>query len=966
MEDPLGIDRIPYFSWVIVSDATDVMQTAYRIVVSDLNEIVWDSGRVKDEQSTFIVYDGVELRSRTRYFWTATVWDNQGNVAEGSSWFETAFLSEADWVSEWAVSPLPFEERFINFGNQPPATMFRKFFTLAGGCGDGHFVDTDHGHSTNNDHGHSTNNDHGHSTNNDRGHFTDNDSIVRARLYVTCHGIYRLTINGQRPDDREFAPEHTSYEKYLCYQTYDVTGLLHSGENVIGMYVGDGWYCGPLTMVRGNDDTRHAVLFQLEVTYSSGESELICSGADVTTAYGPVLFSDLYAGEMYDANLEVDGWDTAGFDDKNWVPAVVEDYGYLNLVAQSGPPVRPVELIPAVKVYTSPKGEKIVDFGQNLAGRVRMKVSAPKGTEITLDHFEAPDCDGNYFSNIYVPPMAPLCEQRVVYVSNGKPGVYEALFTYHGFRYVRVSGLDVVDAGDVSTEDVPTLDVFAEDILSTDVSAEDFIAVVLSSDLERIGTFECSDQRLNRLYENTRRSQRSNMLSIPTDCPQREKAGWTNDAHVYAATAILNDDMTAFYTSWLRNLALSQAPDGRVPIAVPYTNYYTFTEFTNKVEKGMLGLAGFGDSAVIVPYMMYQMTGNHLILREQYESMKGWCDYVISASARPGRDDLPPETEKYLWNTGLRYGEWMIPSFFKEGYKNKENIQRVFETSLYTGPIFAWYSLTLMAKTAALLGKDDDAVYYAGVAGKIKDAFAVGIINEYGTMPFHLMGAYVMPLYYDLVPEQHKQIFAKKLVEIIKENNGCLDTGFMATPLLLDTLCMIGRAELAYEILYQENCPSWLYQISKNATTVWESFHCYGDDGNPLAMSMNHYASGSVCDWMFRYIGGIESGNIEHSGIERGIIELSDIESGGIEHSGIERGEPGFKHIIVHPRPDPSLTYAKRSFMSEYGEIICNWERKDDSFILNVTIPCNTTATVILPCGKTHNIGSGSYVFTSK
>jgi alpha-L-rhamnosidase len=668
-------------------------------------------------------------------------------------------------------------------------------------------------------------------------------------------------------------------------------------------------------MVRNHkENPPHAVLFQLEISYNDGSEDIVCSDSTVKTAQGPVVFSDLYAGEKYDANLEIDGWDIPGFSDDGWLRAKTANstrYALTKLIAQIGPPVRPLITLPAAQTYTSPKGEKIVDFGQNIAGRVRMKLNVPKGTEITLDHFEAPDKDGNYFNNIFeTKPGGPLAEQRVVYISNGKPVEFEALFTFQGFRYVRVTGL-------------------------SDVRAEDFSAVVLTTDNTNLGTFECSDKRLNRLYENIRWSQRSNMVSIPTDCPQREKAGWTGDAQVYAATAMLNEDMTGFFTRWMHNVACEQAQDGRIPVTVPHTRYYLIFKFLNKVHSGESGLmdgSGWGDAATIIPYTMYLMTGNTRILQDQYASMKLWCDYVIKKSAKRGNRKIPREIERYIWNTGYHFGEWMIPSVVTGGYH--ANLFDVMKTTVpYIAPIFGWNSLTLLSKSAALLGNKADADYYGEMADKVKDAFAKGVITKDGDMPVSFQGAYVMPLYFDFVPEEHKEFFANKLVSLIRENGNRLDTGFLATPFLLDTLCKIGREDVAYELLYQETGPSWLDQIKRGATSIWESWYCYDSEGNPLMMSMNHYAFGCIADWMFRYIGGVERDGV------------------------------GFKHIKIHPRPDPSLCYAKRSYICEYGEIVCNWERKGGKFLLSVTIPCNTTATVVLPDGTRHDVGSGSYEF---
>ncbi|MDD3168641.1 MAG: family 78 glycoside hydrolase catalytic domain, partial [Eubacteriales bacterium] len=504
MANPLGIDMNPYFSWIIESTEQNVIQTAYQIIVKNQDgNTFWDTGKVLSDTSSFVEYGGNQFVSRSKYTWTVTVWDNHKNSATASAYFETALLHKSDWNAKWVDSELPQKKRKYGIGKQASATMFRKKFALE-------------------------------------------KDIESARLYATCHGIYRLTINGIRPDDREFAPENTSYEKYLCYQTYDVTRFLKKGENALGMHVGDGWYCCPQTTMSNKIKPVHGILFQLEILYSDGTKDTVISDGDVKTSHGAVLSSDIFAGEFYDSNLEIDGWDKGNFSDNNWKNAVIRNYGYDNLVAQHGQPVRPILEIPAAKAYVSSKGENIIDFGQIIAGRIRMKVALPKDKIITIDHFETPDKEGNFFNNILANKLIGIgigADQKIVFTSNGKAAVYSPFFTFHGFRYIRISGME-------------------------NIQKEDFTAIVLSSEMDNTGSFECSNELINRLYENTRWSQRSNMLSIPTDCPQREKAGWTGDISIYAATSLLNEDTTPFLTRFLENLCCDQFENGGVPVVI--------------------------------------------------------------------------------------------------------------------------------------------------------------------------------------------------------------------------------------------------------------------------------------------------------------------------------------------------------------------------------------------------------------
>ncbi len=405
MENPMGIDVNPYFSWMLESERQNVIQKSYRLYVKDSQEdFVWDSGWVESDENTFIPYEGEKLRSREKYHWTVEVRNNYGETADSTAYFETAFLDRNEWTAVWAESVLPVTERKDGFGNQPPATMFRRSF----------------------------------STKEER-------KVVSARFYATAHGVYRLYLNGKRVDEREFAPGYSSYDRQLSYQTYDVTEALRSGENVLGMYVGDGWYFSPETSIHKEETVagHHAVLFEMRIRYEDGTEENVTSDEHVKTAYGPVLFSDIFAGEKYDSREETEGWDAPGYDDSEWKAAKACLYPMENLAAEPGDRITAVKEITPKSVFTAPNGDCIVDFGQNMAGKVRLHTALPVGSKVTLEHFEVLDKEGNYFNTILATNgVGAGVDQKVEYISSGREMTYEPFFTFLGFRYVRVRFYD--------------------------------------------------------------------------------------------------------------------------------------------------------------------------------------------------------------------------------------------------------------------------------------------------------------------------------------------------------------------------------------------------------------------------------------------------------------------------------------------------------------------------------------------
>ena len=827
-KNPVGIDQRPWFSWHMESEENNTEQTAYRIVVHAGTMCIWDSGIVQSAKQSFILYEG-ELHSRVRCSWSVTAWDNHGNSATGQAFFEFG-LAQEEWTAQWiestaelATTPMP------PFWNVRSAVWFQKNFCISG-------------------------------------------EVKRARLYATAHGVYHVYLNSRRTDDREFAPEHTVYDSVLYYQTYEVETALRQGKNLLQFHVADGWYHCPQTRqnIRDYCDA-HGVMFQLEIDYTDGRRQILCSDGTEVCYSGKIRYSDLFIGEK----------ENAAQSDGEHCPVRVCRYPHQKIVAQPMDPVRPVILLPAISVYRSAKNEWIVDFGQVICGRARIRIDVPAGAEVTFEYFEVTDLAGNYRNTMFAP-------QKDVYISDGTPCDYEAKFTFHGFRYIRVSGIETP-------------------------KAENFTAVVLSSEKEDAASFSCSDGRLNRLYANIRWSQRNNTLSVPTDCPTREKAGFTGDIQIYAKTAMYNEQMTPFLSSWLYNLEKAQAKNGSVPITVPETAPYINLMKKNAADFGTeypVGVAGWGDAAVIVPYEMYVVTGNRLILQRQYGSMARWCDYVIQ-TAKGG-----------LWDTGFHFGEWLIPSKPVKTHREARD-----NSAFYTAPIFGWLSLQRMGEVAQILNKPE-AAFYQQIAADMKRKIQDTLIVD-GLMQTDNMGAYVLMIALDLVPQVCMQQFGCKLVSLLEENGGCLDTGFLATPYLLDAFHKIGRKDLAVNLLLQTKCPSWLYQVEQGATSIWESWDAIVAGEEPHITSYDHYSFGCVDSWIFENV------------------------------AGIRPLEPGFRRVLIAPTSDQvPLEWCSRSFESEYGTIAVRWTKEK----LNVTVPCGVTAQVCWQ-GNDYTVGSGEYEF---
>ncbi len=859
MESPMVYDQVE-FSWRIASDALNVLQRSYRIVVESAAGIVWwDTGEIISSRQSFVAYEGPVLPAGDVLSYTVMVHTTDGEQATASGTFYTG-LGVDDWKAQWVESPFPRNpHQMLSDGIENPVLSFTRNFRI------------------------------------DR-------KFQSAVLYATCLGVYRPLINGARLDDREFAPEFTAYGQFIYYQRYDITQRLHVGDNMLEMLVGDGWYFNSQTTPVGCDHVRPAILYQMELNFEDGSRELVCSDGKETCRQTNILYSDLFVGEKVDL--------TRPYSDA--AKPVQRNDGYEKLKAQALDPVVAVETFPVKSVLQSPKGELIYDFGQVIAGRCRIRLREERGTEVRIHHTEVLDKEGNYFA-------ALASRQREIVICNGEEMTYEPLFTFHGFRYIKIEG-------------------------AKNIRPEDVTAVLLSTRKENKGAFTCSDPALNRLYQNIRYSQKNNMMSIPTDCPQREKAGWTGDVLVYNPASMLNEEMTPFYESWLNSLLADQQSSGAVPITCPSTKMYDFmlrkinAEYhTLKPAKGLddilpekgetvdgkalPSVAGWSDVIIELPYQMYRLTGNDLILKKCLPGMRKYADWVIRTAATERGNATSDSNDRYLWNTGFHFGEWLVPG------KEKPGFEACPETAWYIAPFYAYHSVSLLSETCALLGDADNAAYYGDIARGMKVAIQEEILpldheyNEY-------MGRYILALAFGLAEDEIKVQYEQKLIELVLIRNGRLGTGFLATPYILKALDMAGRHDLAMKVLTQPECPGWMYEVSMGATTIWESWGAVEPDGTPHEISFDHYAFGIVDEYLF-----------------------TDL-------AGIRPLAPGFARFEVCPDRLLNLERMKREFVCEAGVIAVEYEGEH----LQVTVPANTRALIHWK-GQTKEVGNGKWCF---
>jgi alpha-L-rhamnosidase len=768
--NPIGLDIAqPKLSWQLVSSVRNTVQTAYEIRVAEDEadvlkgkNLVWNSGKIATDQSLHVEYAGSKLQSAKKYYWQVRVWDNHGKVSawgEIASW-EMGLLQESDWTAKW------IESGFAEDTAKGPAPMFRKSFSLG-------------------------------------------KKVKQARAYITAHGVYEAHINGKRIGDSFLAPGWTSYNKRLQYQVYDVTSLMSLGNNAVSAMVGSGWYRGPLAWEKNKDiyGQNTGLLLQLEITYADGSKETIHSDESWKTSLGAIRSSEIYHGEVYDARLEKKGWMEANFNDSNWKPVVVKEYSQKNLIATYNEPIKRHETFKPIKIFKTPKGETVADFGQNLVGLVQIKVKGNAGDKITIHHAEVLDKEGNfYLSNLRA------AKAEIIYtLKGGEVEVYEPHFTFMGFRYVSIEGFP----GQVTTDNL---------------SASAFY-----SDMKETGTFASSNPLVNQLQHNIEWGQKGNFLDVPTDCPQRdERLGWTGDAQVFFRTAAFNRNANNFFSKWMKDVAADQEPDGRVPFVAP-----------NVLKPTDGGSAGWADVATIIPWNMFLVYGDKKILEDQYESMKSWVGFMQQNATND------------LWNKGFHFGDWL----FYRPEDDSDGRSAITDKYLIAQCFYA-HSTQLLINAATVLNKTADVQSYTILLKKVKAAFEKEYLTPSGRLVSSSQTAYVLALNFDMLPEPLRAQAAERLVKNIKDYGTHLTTGFLGTPYLCHVLTRFGYTDVAYSLLLQETYPSWLYPVKMGATTIWERWDGQKPDGSfqtPSMNSFNHYAYGAIGDWMYRVTAGIDT-----------------------------------------------------------------------------------------------------------
>jgi alpha-L-rhamnosidase len=719
-----------------------------------------------------------------------------------------------------------------------------------------------------------------------RREFKADRKIAKAVIYATAHGFYELHLNGKKVGDQVLTPGWTSYGKRLQYQVYDVTEQVVNGKNAIAAVLGDGWYRG--TLAWGNNWAIYGkhlgLLLQMKITYTDGTESLIMT--DETWKCdndGAIRMSDIYNGETYDATKKLTGWDMPDFDDSRWEKVSTGNY-HDNLVASAGVPVRKTDELKPVKIFRTPKGSLVVDMGQNMVGWVRLKVTGSRGTVVTLRHAEVLDKYGEFYTRNL---RSAKCQLTYTLSGSGEE-IYEPRFTFMGFRYVEVNGFPGT------------------------LTPENITGIVVHSDMQPTGTFECSNPLVNQLQHNIKWGQMGNFVDVPTDCPQRdERLGWTGDAQAFSRTAAFNFDVSAFFTKWLRDVALDQKPGGEVPVVIP--------DVLNKQGSATAETsAGWGDVAVIVPWTMYTVYGDRRLLETQYPSMKKWVEYIRKKAG-----------ESMIWKGGSIYGDWL---FYHPPVNNHSEPDGFTEHDFIATAFYA-YSTSLLANAARELGKSDDEKTYTDLFNTIKKVF----INEYvtpgGRVGTNSQTSYILALMFNLLPDELRDKSARFLVDDIKSRRNHLSTGFLGTPFICHVLTRAGYSDVAYDLLLQETYPSWLYPVKMGATTIWERWDgektdsTFQDEG---MNSFNHYAYGAIGDWMYR-------------------------ESAGIDTKG-----PGYRHLLLDPHISSKLSYSKATFESPYGSVASGWEKKDGKILIKIRVPANATATVVLPTENSSGITEGS------
>lgn len=824
--NPIGItEKHPRFSWKLESGERDTIQQLYHIVVTADEKIVWET-KAESEESVLIPYAGEELRDETLYQVSVEATDNHGNTAVGEMYFETGILLPETFQAKMITHDFPEEET--------ACPIFFRTFAAKG-------------------------------------------NVKKARIYTTARGVYEAYLNGERIGEDRMTPGWTSYHHRLQYQVYDITEMLRE-ENEIGIMVGNGWYKGILGFYCQPNQygDRVGAFAEIHLEYEDGTREVISTDESWNVRTGEVRYSEIYMGETIDTTAgEAQDREQSGI--RTGAVSVME-FDKSTLTAQENEPVRITERVPAKKLIVTPKGEKLVDFGQNLTGLAEVKVHEQKGQKIVIRHAEVLDKDGNFY-----PDTLRQAKSEDTYICNGEEQVFLPHFTFHGFRYICVEGMD-------------------------DMRLDQFTACVMHSDMEKSGDFQCSNQKVNQLQSNIAWGQRSNFLDIPTDCPQRdERLGWTGDAQIFSWTASFNRNTALFFRKWMRDVAAESSLEKGVPHVVPDI-------------LGSYSSSAWSDVAVIVPWVVYQTYGDKGILEENWKCMHEWVDYIKSQCGANG-----------LWQTGFQYGDWLA-------LDKEESADRTGATDKYMiANAYYLYVTDLVRQTAEVLGFAEEAEKYQKLYDTTLEAFRQEYYTSTGRIVSETQTGAILSLYFNLAREKDRERILQTLKTNIENHKNHLATGFVGTPYLCHTLSENGEHELAATVFMKEDYPSWLYAVNMGATTVWERWNSIMPDGSfdvSGMNSLNHYAYGSIGDWMYRKV------------------------------AGVSQLKPGYKKFKVQPKFVKGIEEAGVTFESVYGQIESKWSCKDGKICGYVKVPVNTTAEIHLPeKEEVLTVGSGVYEY---
>lgn len=850
LDNPRGIDALkPRLSWVLKSDERGQKQTAYQVLVASTPAILtkdqgdlWDSGKVNSDQSIQVGYAGKPLDSRMDCHWKVRVWDKNGRTSDWSApanW-TMGLLKASDWQARWIAHAAP---------STGPATMVRKEFEVGG-------------------------------------------PIKRATVSVTGLGLYELRINGQRVGDHLLAPEWTRYSKTIQYQTYDVTDLVKNGKNAVGAQIGGGWWTTGIMAYPSVLNPQFCLLMRMDIELADGSRTTVVSDPSwLATTEGPIRHSSIYFGETYDATKEMPGWDQPGFDACGWMPVKVLPFPSEGenavLRAQCNEPIRVVKELRPVRITEPKPGVYVFDMGQNMVGWCRLKVTAPAGTKVTLRHVEVLYEDGT----INTDSLWSMPAQMNEYTLREGESVLEPHFTYHGFRYVEVTGLPAP----------PTKDTL--------------LGRVFHSSAPDVGEFSCSNELVNKVMQCVKWTQHGNMMSVPTDCPQRcERAGWMGDIQAFSQTSIFEMNMAAFFTKWMRDISDSQADDGR------YSDYAPRVSDPNGQEKS--GSPAWADAGLIVPWRMYQNYADMRVLEQQYESARRWIEYVLA------------NNPNLLWvkNAGQNYGDWLngdlggVVAGYPHGISAIPN--DVFATAFFA------HSSQLLGKMAKLLGRQDDAVKYARLFEEIKAVFNREFVASDGRIKGDTQAGYALALHMNLLDAPLREKAMTHLLDAIQKYQGHLSTGIHTTHRMMLELTRNGRHDEAWRLMNLHTMPSWGGMLALGGTTIWESWNAYnpGTEKIKTAKSFNHCAFGSVGEWVWRDLAGINP----------------------------DEEQPGYKHFLIRPRPCGDLARVRARYDSIHGPIVSEWKIEEGRFHLRVKIPPNTTADIFIPAKNVADVTEGS------